>query len=200
MQVGLAHPHLRGLGFDLTAVRPHFETYVRQHGLSERIGFKPGDFFADPLPQADVLVMGHVLHDWNLDQKRALIAKAYVALPSGGALIVYETIIDDDRRNNAIWLAYEPQHADRDAWRRRLYGGGMRRVDAPGRLQDNARRTPRGPREHGRWNKVAGVDRLVAQAVPSPACPSPASTTVAGAGEEAVTDIPPALSLALPTS
>ena len=116
MQVGLAHPHLRGLGFDLAAVRPHFETYVRQHGLSERIGFKPGDFFADPLPQADVLVMGHVLHDWNLDQKRALIAKAYAALPSGGALIVYETIIDDDRRNNAFGLLYEPQHADRDAW------------------------------------------------------------------------------------
>ena len=104
VQVGLAHPHLRGLGFDLAAVRPHFETYVRQHGLPERIGFKPGDFFADPLPQADVLVMGHVLHDWNLDQKRALIAKAYVALPSGGALIVYETIIDDDRRNNVFGL------------------------------------------------------------------------------------------------
>jgi hypothetical protein len=104
VQVGLAHPHLRGLGFDLTAVRPHFESYVRQYGLSERIGFKSGDFFADPLPQADVLVMGHVLHDWDLDQKRALIAKAYAALPSGGALIVYETIIDDDRRNNAFGL------------------------------------------------------------------------------------------------
>jgi hypothetical protein len=104
VQVGLAHPHLRGLGFDLPGVQPHFETYVRQHGLSERIAFKAGDFFADPLPQADVLVMGHVLHDWDLDQKRALIGKAFAALPSGGALIVYETIIDDDRRQNAFGL------------------------------------------------------------------------------------------------
>jgi len=45
-------------------------------------------------PQAHVLVMGHVLHDWDLDQKRALIGKAYAALPRGGSLIVYETIID----------------------------------------------------------------------------------------------------------
>jgi hypothetical protein len=53
VQVGLAHPHLRGFGFDLPAVWPHFEAYVRQHGLSDRIGFKAGNFFADPLPQAD---------------------------------------------------------------------------------------------------------------------------------------------------
>jgi len=104
VQVGLAHSHLRGLGFDLPGVQPHFEAFVRQHGLSERIAFKAGDFFADPLPQADVLVMGHVLHDWDLDQKRALIGKAFTALPSGGALIVYETIIDDDRRQNAFGL------------------------------------------------------------------------------------------------
>jgi O-methyltransferase domain/Dimerisation domain len=104
VQVGLAHPHLRGLGFDLPAVQPHFEAYVRHHGLSERIAFKAGDFFTGPLPQADVLVMGHVLHDWDLDQKRTLIRKAYAALPSGGALIAYETIIDDDRRQNAFGL------------------------------------------------------------------------------------------------
>jgi hypothetical protein len=104
VQVGLANPHLRGVGFDLPAVQAHFETYIRQNGLSDRIGFKAGDFFSDPLPQADVLVMGHVLHDWDLDQKRALIGKAYTALPAGGALIVYETIIDDDRRQNAFGL------------------------------------------------------------------------------------------------
>jgi O-methyltransferase domain/Dimerisation domain len=104
VQIAIAHPHLRGVGFDLPPVGPHFEAYVRRHGLSERIRFAPGDFFADPLPQTDVLVMGHVLHDWDLDQKRALIAKAYAALPSGGALIVYEAIIDDDRRQNAFGL------------------------------------------------------------------------------------------------
>ena len=56
-----------------------------------------GDFFADPWPEADVLVMGHILHDWDLDEKRTLLQKAYDALPEGGALIVYEAIIDDER-------------------------------------------------------------------------------------------------------
>ena len=103
-QVALAHPHLRGVGFDLPAVQPHFEEFIGRHGLSNRVRFQAGDFFADPLPSADVLVMGHVLHDWALDQKKILIEKAYAALPAGGALIVYETIIDDDRRRNVFGL------------------------------------------------------------------------------------------------
>ena len=66
--------------------------------------FYAGDFFADPLPAADVLIMGYILHDWDLEGKRALLAKAYDALPEGGALIVYEALIDDERRDNAFGL------------------------------------------------------------------------------------------------
>jgi hypothetical protein len=104
VQVAIAHPHLRGIGFDLPPVGPHFETYVSAHGLAHRLSFQGSDFFADPLPSADVLVMGHVLHDWDLDQRKFLICKAYDALPVGGALIVYDAIIDDDRRQNAFGL------------------------------------------------------------------------------------------------
>jgi hypothetical protein len=104
VQVALAHAHLSGLNFDLPAVRPVYERYVAAHGLSERLGFRPGDFFKDPMPAADVLVMGHILHDWNLEQKRALLARAYEALPEGGALIVYEALIDDARRENTLGL------------------------------------------------------------------------------------------------
>ena len=104
VQVALAHNHLSGGGFDLPPVRPVFEKYVNSHGLSERLRFYPGDFFGDQLPAADVLVMGHILHDWNLEEKQKLLAKAYEALPQGGALIVYETLIDDDRRQNAFGL------------------------------------------------------------------------------------------------
>jgi hypothetical protein len=102
--VARVHQHLSGLGFDLPVVRPHFEAFVASHGLSSRIAFRGGDFFADPLPSADVLIMGHILHDWGLDEKRSLIKKAYQALPCGGALIVYETIIDDERRANPFGL------------------------------------------------------------------------------------------------
>jgi hypothetical protein len=104
VQLALAHEHLTGGGFDLPALEPIFNDYVGGFGLSDRLSFTGGDFFADPLPQADVLVMGHILHDWNLEEKRVLLQKAYDALPDGGALIVYEALIDDDRRENAFGL------------------------------------------------------------------------------------------------
>jgi hypothetical protein len=99
-----AHPHLTGGGFDLPPVGPIFEEYVASFGLADRLCFYAGDFFDDPLPPADVVVMGHILHDWSDDEKQILIAKAYAALPVGGALVVHETIIDDDRRQNAAGL------------------------------------------------------------------------------------------------
>jgi SAM-dependent methyltransferase len=104
VEVASAHPHLTGGGFDLPAVGPVFDEYVAEHGLQERIRFHPGDFFKEACPSADVLVMGHILHDWNLEQKRELLAKCYEALPPGGCLIVYDAIIDDERRQNAFGL------------------------------------------------------------------------------------------------
>ncbi len=104
VQVVQANEHLKGTGFDLPVVAPIFEDHVSSHNLNDRVRFVPGDFFDHPLPRADALMMGHILHDWNLDEKKLLIRKAYEAVPSGGALIVYESIIDDDRSKNAFGL------------------------------------------------------------------------------------------------
>lgn len=104
VQIALANPHLTGTGFDLPEVGPVFEEYVARNGLAGRVAFHPGSFFTDDLPPADVITMGHILHDWDLEQKRMLIGKAHDALPEGGALIVYESIIDDDRSQNAFGL------------------------------------------------------------------------------------------------
>ena len=103
-QVALKHSHVRGMGFDLPVVKPIFEGYAEKTGVANRVTFVSGDFFADPLPAADVVMMGHILHDWDLAEKRMLIRKAFEALPAGGAFIVYESIIDDDRRQNAFGL------------------------------------------------------------------------------------------------
>jgi hypothetical protein len=102
--VALAHEHISGGGLDLPAVGPLFDDYVAGFGLSDRLRFHPGEFFADPLPHADVLAMGHILHDWDLEQKMTLLAKAHQALPDEGALIVFDAIIDDERRTNAFGL------------------------------------------------------------------------------------------------
>ncbi len=104
VQLGLAHQHLRGSNFDLPVVGPVFAEYVAANGLSDRLNFLPGSFFEEPLPPAEVITMGHILHDWDLDQKRMLLQKTYNALPEGGALIVFEALIDDERRQNAFGL------------------------------------------------------------------------------------------------
>lgn len=104
VQVALAHGHLNGVAFDLPQVGPIYEDYVRSFGLAARLKFQAGDFFRDPLPEADVLIMGHILHDWSLQQKHLLLQKAYAALPRHGALIVYDAMIDDARRRNVMGL------------------------------------------------------------------------------------------------
>ncbi|MGH6834535.1 MAG: methyltransferase [Methylocella sp.] len=102
--IARAHSHLSGAGSDLPEVKPVFDEFIALHGMQERVKFLSGNFFTDPLPTADVLIMGHILHDWDLSQKRMLLEKAFAALPKGGALIVYESIIDDERRENAFGL------------------------------------------------------------------------------------------------
>lgn len=103
-QIAAGNPHLRGFGFDLPEVAPIFEEYVASAGVADRLAFVPGDFFAQDLPKADVVLMGHILHDWDLPTKKMLVRKAFEAVPPGGALIVYEAIIDDDRSKNAFGL------------------------------------------------------------------------------------------------
>ena len=74
------------------------------NGLSSRVTFRAGSFFERDLPKADVVMMGHILHDWNLEEKKILVRKASKRIPQGGALIVYDSIIDDDRSKNAFGL------------------------------------------------------------------------------------------------
>jgi SAM-dependent methyltransferase len=104
VQIAIANPHLHGIGYDLPECAPIFEEYVEAHGLNGRVRFQTGDFFAQPLPKVDVITMGHILHDWNLDEKKMLIRKAYDALNPGGAFVVYDSMIDDDRSQNAFGL------------------------------------------------------------------------------------------------
>ncbi len=103
-QIALANPHLTATGFDLAPVRPAFESYVASLGLASRVSFTAGSFFTDALPKADVITMGHILHDWDLAEKKLLVKKAYEALPAGGSFVVFEAMIDDDRSKNAFGL------------------------------------------------------------------------------------------------
>lgn len=96
--------HIKCISFDLPPVGPIAKENVDALGLSDRIKISSGDFFIDELPRADVITMGNILHDWGFEDKVMLIKKAYDALPQGGAFIVIENIIDDQRNKNTFGL------------------------------------------------------------------------------------------------
>jgi len=102
--VAAAHPHMRCITFDLPMVTEIATRKIAAAGFADRIDAVAGDFFADPLPQADVITMGMILHDWNLERKKLLVKKAYDALPAGGAFVAIEALIDDARRSNTFGL------------------------------------------------------------------------------------------------
>jgi SAM-dependent methyltransferase len=104
VEIALAQKHVTGVGMDLPVVQPVFERYAKARAVDGRLRFVAGNFFKEPLPSADVIIMGHILHDWNLEEKMMLLRKAYDALPPKGALIVHEALIDDDRKTNAFGL------------------------------------------------------------------------------------------------
>jgi hypothetical protein len=104
IEVARRHPHLRCISFDLPQVQPVACKHIAAAGLADRIAVAAGDFFKDPLPKADIVTMGMILHDWNLEKKMHLIRAAYDALPEGGALVAIEALIDDARRENLFGL------------------------------------------------------------------------------------------------
>ena len=104
IEVAKRHPHLHCVSFDLPPVEPIARQHILAAGLSDRVATASGDFFTDPLPKADLITMGMILHDWNLEKKMHLIRSAYDALPPGGALVAIEALIDDARRENAFGL------------------------------------------------------------------------------------------------
>ena len=132
------YPHLQCISFDLPPVEPIAKKYIEKAGLTGRVKTASGDFFKNPLPKADVITMGLILHDWNLENKMHLIRAAYHALPENGALIAIENIIDDDRRKNAFGMmmslnmliefgdAFDFTGADFNGWCKEV---GFRRFD-----------------------------------------------------------------------
>ena len=130
--VATKHPHLKCVSADLPPATAIAEKKVEAAGLADRVSTANLDFFTDELPKADVITMGMILHDWNLEKKMMLIRKAYDALPEGGAFIVIEALIDDARRENAFGLmmslnmlvefgeAFDYSGADFDGWCREV--------------------------------------------------------------------------------
>lgn len=138
MSVAKRHSHVTCTSSDLPPATEIARRKIAEAGLGDRVKAEPIDFFKDPIPAADVVTMGMILHDWNLEKKMHLIRSAYDALPDGGAFVVVENIIDDARRENAFGLmmslnmliefgdAFDFSGADFDGWCREV---GFKRTE-----------------------------------------------------------------------
>jgi hypothetical protein len=104
LMVAKHQPHMNCVTWDLPAIAPIANENIQKFQLQDRVTVGSGDFFADSLPSADILVMGNILHDWDEETKLMLMKKAYDALPSGGIFVAIENIIDDDRSKNPFGL------------------------------------------------------------------------------------------------
>jgi precorrin-6B methylase 2 len=104
IQVALNNPHMQCTTFDLPAVEHVARKWIERFDVASRVKIQSGDFFSEPFPKADVITMGNILHDWGYQDKLQLARKAYEALPEGGAFVVIESIIDDERREAAFGL------------------------------------------------------------------------------------------------
>lgn len=137
-EVAKSHPHVTGLGCDLPPVEPHFRGHLKRQGVLDRFAFHPLDFWQEELPAADVLAFGHILHDWSTAGKLELLAKAHRALHDGGAILVYESVIDNERQRNHFGLlmslnmlietreGFDYTGAECEAWMRQVGFRGTR--------------------------------------------------------------------------
>ena len=96
------YPQLKGIVFDLPEAAPLATEVISASPVSNRIQVIAGDFFADPLPPADIYALGRILHDWSEEKIDRLLRRIYESLPTGGALLVAEKILNADR-SGPVW-------------------------------------------------------------------------------------------------
>ncbi|ALG10897.1 methyltransferase [Kibdelosporangium phytohabitans] len=95
------HEHLTGTVFDLAPLKDPADKLAKERGLADRLSFSPGSFFDNDLPQADVLMIGHVLHDWAPEERQVIVDKAFKAVNPGGAVLVYDCMLADEEMDLA---------------------------------------------------------------------------------------------------
>lgn len=98
-QIVKAQPHLTGHVFDLPQMEPLFDEHMSALSLTGKVQFHGGNVFHDPLPSADLVILGHILHDFDREHRGRLMAKACAAVNPGGALVVYDRMLDEEPKH-----------------------------------------------------------------------------------------------------
>uniref|UniRef100_A0A8D2E0Q3 Acetylserotonin O-methyltransferase n=1 Tax=Sciurus vulgaris TaxID=55149 RepID=A0A8D2E0Q3_SCIVU len=128
------YPQCRVTVFDLLEVVQAAETHFSLP-RGEQVVFHAGDFFQDPLPEADLYILARVLHDWAEDKCSRLLARVHQACRPGGGVLVVESLLDEDRRGPLTTLLFslnmlvqaEGQERTPSQYRRLLAAAGFPR-------------------------------------------------------------------------
>jgi len=97
IQIGLRHPHLRGIVTDLEPVCVVARENIAASGLASRFTAVAADLMAGPYPSgADVILLGHILHDWSDETCRTILRNCAAALPTRGVLLISESVLRPD--------------------------------------------------------------------------------------------------------
>lgn len=85
-------PERHGIVLDMPAVIPHAHREMDRRGLADRVRTVAGDFFAS-VPEADIYLLGFILHDWDDDAAVRILHSIRRAAAPGARLLVIEGII-----------------------------------------------------------------------------------------------------------
>ena len=102
--IALQHPSVSFITYDLPPVAPLAMKKIDGFNLGHKIKVESGNFLKDPIPSADIITMGNILHGLNENSKQDLIKKVYDALPQNGAFMTIENIIDNQRKENTFGM------------------------------------------------------------------------------------------------
>lgn len=102
-KIAAANPHLHVIGVDLPELKPLFTRMMADHHV-DRATYVSCNIFEEPWPPADVYILGHMLHNFDGVRRRYLLGQAFESLPRGGKVIVYDAMIDPERRRSVVGL------------------------------------------------------------------------------------------------
>lgn len=95
--IAAQHPHLQAVVFDQAPVDRIAGKLITERGCADRVTVTTGNMF-DGLPTGcDVHLYSNVLHDWDVQEVRQLLALSHATLPPGGLLIIHDAIINPDK-------------------------------------------------------------------------------------------------------
>lgn len=99
MAIARRYSTVRVQVFDSAAVCEHARENIRRAGMENRVGTWPGNFFEDAFPaDVDCILYCHILTIWSMENNAKLLKRTFDALPSGGAVVIFNMMASDDDR------------------------------------------------------------------------------------------------------